>query len=340
LREKLAQEQKKNENKRYRFVGLTLETRPDFINRKEVIQMRELGCTRVELGVQIIDDEVLKTNKRGHGVLEVAQATSLLREYGFKVTYHLMPGLPGSSFEKDYKRFKQLFEDERFQPDQIKFYPTVVTKGSLLYKWWKKGEYKPYSDTELKKLIIACKKIVPPYVRIIRLIRDIPEESIIAGNKVTNLRQLLKDKGAVCQCIRCREARDRQYKLRETKLTVIKYQASVGEEHFLSYTSKDESVLFGFCRLRLSAKQQPEKRAGKTALIRELHVYGELASVGEKGKRVQHVGLGRKMMNKAEEIAKAGGYKKMAVISGVGVRGYYRKLGYRLQNTYMVKRLD
>jgi elongator complex protein 3 len=341
LREKLTLEQKRNEKNEYRLVGLTLETRPDFITEQEVWQMRELGCTRVELGVQIIDDEILKINKRGHGIKEVAQATSLLREYGFKVTYHLMPGLPGSDFNKDFKKFKQLFEDERFQPDQIKFYPTVVTKGSLLYQWWKQGEYKPYSDKELKDLIIACKKVVPPYVRIIRLIRDIPEESIIAGNKITNLRQIIKNEGVKCRCIRCREAGDRQYELSDIKLTILKYQATGGEEHFISYTSQDEKILFGFCRLRLPEKVPSEKKVLQgAALIRELHVYGELVSVGEKGGKAQHTGLGKKMMKKAEEMAGASGYKKIAVISGVGVREYYRKSGYKLRDTYMVKELD
>lgn len=341
LQKKLKEEHKKNEKNEYRIIGLTLETRPDLINNKEVLQMRELGCTRVELGVQIVDDEVLKVNRRGHGVKEIVEATELLRNPGFKITYHLMPSLPGSSFNKDYKRFKQLFEDKRFQPDQIKFYPTVVTKGSLLYKWWRQGKYSPYTDKQLKELIIACKKVVPPYVRIIRLIRDIPEESIIAGNKITNLRQLIKNEGVECQCIRCREAKDRRFKLDEVKLNKNVYQAAGGTEYFISYTSQDEEVLFGFCRLRLPEKQQQQRGALEgAALIRELHVYGELVSVGEKSKRVQHTGLGRKMMKKAEETAKAHGYKKVAVISGVGVRGYYRKLGYRLQDTYMVKRVD
>jgi elongator complex protein 3 len=341
LQKELAVEQKKNEKGKYRVVGLTLETRPDFITEQEVWQMREMGCTRVELGVQIIDDEVLKINKRGHGVKEVAEATSLLREYGFKVTYHLMPGLPGSGFNRDLKKFKQLFEDERFQPDQIKFYPTVVTKGSLLYQWWKQGGYKPYTDKRLKDLIVACKKDIPPYVRVIRLIRDIPEESIVAGNKITNLRQLVKNDGVECRCIRCREAGDKQYKLSDIKPTIIKYQAGSGEEFFISYTSQDENILFGFCRLRLPGQNRPAKKVlQKAALIRELHVYGELVSVGEKDKRVQHAGLGRKMMKKAEEMASVNGYKRMVVISGVGVRDYYRKLGYKLRDTYMVKKIE
>lgn len=244
-------------------------------------------------------------------------------------------------FRSDVVRFQQLFTDERFQPDQIKFYPTVVTQGSLLYKWWKQGKYTPYSDEQLKNLIKECKKIVPPYVRIIRLIRDIPEESIVAGNRITNLRQLVKDEGVECRCIRCREAGRRQFRMEELKLTVHQYQAAEGEEHFLSYTSQDEKILYGFCRLRLpfapQAAEQPLKGA---ALIRELHVYGKLVSMGEQERKVQHAGLGKKLMQKAEEVAGRNGYPKMAVISGVGVRDYYRKLGYRLQGTYMVKKLE
>jgi elongator complex protein 3 len=341
LRDQLKKEQKRNEKTRYRIVGLTLETRPDYITPQELIRMRELGCTRVEIGVQAIDDKILALNKRGHGVAETVQATKLLKQFGFKVTYHIMPGLPGSSYKKDLKMFARLFADERFQPDQIKFYPTVVTRGSLLYKWWRTGKYKPYTQTQLQNLIIACKKIVPRYVRIIRLIRDIPAESIIAGNLITNLRQEMKKQGAVCNCIRCREARDKPLP-KSLKLFITKYKASGGEEIFLSYEDESRSTLYGFCRLRLPARQ-PEQylppALRQAAIIRELHVYGELVGVGEKTKKIQHAGLGRKLMAKAEKIAQKNGWSKIAVIAGIGVRDYYRKLGYRVQDTYMVKKL-
>jgi elongator complex protein 3 len=198
LKKALRQEQHKNENAKYRIIGLTLETRPDYINEAELRQMRELGCTRVEIGVQAPDDAILKLNKRGHNVAAIARATKELRDFGFKITYHLMPALPGATPTKDLEMFKLLFTDARFQPDQIKFYPTVVTEGSLLYKWWKAGKYQPYTDDELQTLIIACKNFVPKYVRIIRLIRDIPGESIIAGNKITNLRQIMQQRGVKC----------------------------------------------------------------------------------------------------------------------------------------------
>jgi elongator complex protein 3 len=353
LKKNLAKEQNLNEKSKYQIIGLTLETRPDYINEKELWQMRELGCTRVELGVQAIDDKILKLNKRGHGVKEIVDATKMLKNFGFKVTYHIMPGLPGSTAGKDLMMFKKLFSDERFQPDQIKFYPTVVTRGSLLYRWWKAGKYKPYTDKALQNLIIQCKKIVPPYVRIIRLIRDIPKESIIAGNTITNLRQIMKDQGVKCNCIRCREAGNRQLTINNLQLTIINYKSSGGKEYFISYESKDKKILYGFCRLRLpvinkelSSEASELSSLATVAIIRELHVYGELVPVGNatakagQAKKIQHSGLGKKLMLEAEKIAKDCKYKKIIVISGIGARGYYEKLGYQLENTYMVKTLS
>jgi len=324
-------EQKKNEKEHYKIIGLTLETRPDYINEEELNEMRDLGCTRIEVGVQAIDDKILQLNKRGHGVKEITSATELMKKYGFKVTYHFMPALPGSSVEKDLSMFKKLFNDSRFQPDQIKFYPTVVVKGSLLYKWYREGKYKPYTDMQLEKLILKCKLVVPEYVRIIRLIRDIPSESIEAGNKITNLRQIIKDKGVKCRCIRCREAKESR--LTNWHIKTLKYSASSGQEYFISAESKDGHILYGFCRLRIDNNSPVSP-----AIIRELHVYGQLTSVGENGE-VQHAGIGKKLLNEAEKIAikqKAG---SLAVISGVGVRDYYRKLGFKLKNTYLIKKL-
>jgi elongator complex protein 3 len=345
LRQRLLKEQKKNETAKYKIIGLTLETRPDHIDEKELVEMRELGCTRVELGVQAIDDKILNLNKRGHGVDKIAEATKLLKDAGFKVTYHIMPGLPGATPAMDLKMFKQLFADERFKPDQIKFYPTVVTRGSLLYRWWQDGKYKPYTQKALEKLITDCKSVVPPYVRIIRLIRDIPGESIVAGNLITNLRQVLARRGVRCDCIRCREVKDG--KISNFKIQIIGYQASDGMEYFIEAVSKDNKTLYGFCRLRLPGSRCPTSKFSmsdigvknlfdNTALIRELHVYGELVSVGGR-KIIQHIGLGKKLMAVAEKIANQQGFKKIAVISGVGARGYYRKLGYRLTGTYMIK---
>ncbi len=333
LKKALIKEQKKNESASYSLIGLTLETRPDYIDEKEVREMRELGATRVEIGVQAVDDKILKLNRRGHDVAEIAQATALLKEYGFKVTYHLMPALPGATPKKDLEMFKILFSDERFQPDQIKFYPTVVTAGSLLYRWYKQGKYQPYSDKQLQELIVRCKAAVPPYVRIIRLIRDIPGESIIAGNKITNLRQIMKDKGVKCQCIRCREAKEQVIES-DYEIRIMKYPSSGGTEYFISAESQDAKILYGFCRLRID-----EESPIAPAIIRELHVYGVLVSIGG-DKKVQHSGLGKQLMKEAEIIAVREKAGKIAVISGVGVRGYYRKLGYQEKGGYMIKTLD
>lgn len=330
LKKYLKVEQTKNEKTEYKIIGITLETRPDYINDKELLQMRELGCTRVEIGVQAPDDEILKLNKRGHNVAEIARATKELRDFGFKVTYHIMPALPGSTPARDLEMFKMLFTDERFQPDQIKFYPTVVTEGSLLYRWWKAGKYQPYSDEELEQLIIDCKAVVPKYVRIIRLIRDIPGESILAGNKITNLRQVMQQKGVKCNCIRCRESKEISY-VKDFKINAEEYVAASGTEYFISADSSDDKTLYGFCRLRLKIDSPIAP-----AMIRELHVYGELMPVGG-GKKTQHQGLGKILLLEAERIAKKSGAKKIAVISGVGARGYYRKTGYKLKDSYMIK---
>lgn len=332
LKAALLREQRKNENAKYRIIGLTLETRPDYITETELKEMREFGCTRVEMGVQALDNKILALNQRGHGIEEVAEATKLLKEYGFKITYHIMPALPGSTPAKDLKMFKMLFNDERFQPDQIKFYPTVVTKGSLLYEWYRQGKYKPYSDKVLQELIVKCKEAVPEYVRIIRLIRDIPGESIVAGNKITNLRQVMQQRGVKCNCIRCREVKDGH--IVSPKINVIEYPASSGREFFLSADSADHKTLYGFCRLRLDINSPIAP-----AIIRELHVYGKLVSVGG-DKKVQHSGLGKQLLAAAEDIVKANNLAKIAVISGVGVRGYYKKFGYKLKNTYLVKSFD
>jgi len=338
MKKALLKEQKKNEKTKYQIIGLTLETRPDYINEKELLEMREFGCTRVEIGVQAIDDNILKFNRRGHGVAEIIQATELLRSFGFKITYHLMPGLPSATPKRDLEMFKQLFSDKNFQPDQIKFYPTVVTKGSLMHRWWKQGKYEPYTTEILEDLIIACKKVVPPYTRIIRLIRDIPGESILAGNLVTNLRQVLLARGVKCSCIRCREIKDEKVYKKDVKKIVRTYEAGLGQEYFISFETKKDKLL-GFVRLYLPNNTEDGLGVLKnSAIIRELHVYGQLVSRGEI-KKVQHSGLGSLLMKEAEKIVKKNKFKKIAVISGVGVRNYYRKFGYKLKETYMKKSL-
>ncbi|MFZ2970603.1 MAG: tRNA uridine(34) 5-carboxymethylaminomethyl modification radical SAM/GNAT enzyme Elp3 [Minisyncoccia bacterium] len=339
--------QKQNERSKHRIVGLTLETRPDYITEKEILRMRKLGATRVELGVQSIYDDVLKLNNRGHGRAEIIQATRLLKNTGFKVNYHMMPNLPGSNFKRDLAMFRELFANPDFQPDIIKIYPCVVVKNAEIYKWWKSGKYKPYSDKKLVELLCEIKKIVPYYARITRLVRDIPSTSIIAGNKISNLRQILdkrsQEEGWKCKCIRCREIRA-GYGL-ETKLKLFRqdYEASCGKEIFLSFEDKKREHIYSMLRLRINNdnKDLPFPILNGSAIIRELHTYGKLVAVSAKSKRSpQHTGLGKKLILEAERIAKEEfDLKKITVISGIGVRDYYRKLGYKQRDGYMVKTL-
>ena len=347
----LAEAQRWNEEAKHRIVGITIETRPDYVTEKEVRRLRELGVTRVELGAQTIYDPILSLNKRGNNVKQIIFATRLLKQAGFKITYHMMPNLPGSDLAKDLAMFKKIFSSPDFQPDNLKIYPCVATRNSQLYKWWRQKKFKPYSDKQLKTLLIKIKKLVPSYVRINRLIRDIPAESIVAGNKITNLRQIIGKEFMECRCIRCREAGHVENakcppsgdhppgdKMQNAKLRIIKYRAAGGWEYFISFESPDEKVLYAFLRLRINDELEnnfiTELRGA--AIVRELHTYGQLVPIGKKGK-VQHAGLGKKLMAEAEKICRDLGIRKLAVISGIGVRGYYKKLGYNLDGTYMVK---
>ena len=337
--------QKINETVEHRCVGLTLETRPDYVTLKEIKRMRWLGCTRVELGVQSIYDDILEYNKRGHDVATVARATKLLKDAGLKVTYHMMLNLPGSTPQRDEKMFEELFSNNNFQPDQLKIYPCAVLKTSPLYKIWKQGRYKPYSENQLINLLIKIKKKIPSYVRIIRIIRDIPSQSIIAGSKTSNLRQIIADKaGRICKCIRCREPRGLESRIQDIEFRRQDYSASGGKEIFLSFEDVKNDKLLAFLRLRVSNRWSlPVLK--DSALIRELHVYGKVAPLNPKSytlnpKFIQHKGLGKKLMAIGEKIAKKEfGFSKIAVISGIGVREYYRKLGYKLKDEYMIKSL-
>jgi len=339
----LKYEQRKNETAKNRIIGLTLETRPDFITLAEIKRLRSFGCTRVELGAQSVYDDVLKNNRRGHSVAQTAAATQLLKDAGFKINYHIMLNLPGSSPARDLKIFKILFSDERFQPDLLKIYPCVVLKTAPLYRLWQQKKYRPYSEKQLINLLVKIKKIIPPYVRIQRIIRDIPKQSIVAGSQTSNLRQLIANSGRKqCRCIRCREVRGQYGLTDKIKLFRQDYRASGGKEIFLSYASPDQKKLYALLRLRLpSLKTQNLPILKNAALIRELHTYGELIPIGRQNKqKIQHQGLGRQLMAEAEKIVKAEtDYKKIAVIAGVGVRKYYQKLNYSLKDEYMVKEI-
>ena len=327
-----------NENAEHRCVGLCIETRPDFCGEAEIRSMFDFGTTRVELGVQTLDDEIHCLTKRGHGVAEVISATRLLRDYGFKVHYHWMPGLPGTTPEHDLELSRKLFEDERFRPDGLKLYPTLVVKGSELESWYRDNRYQPYSEEEMIDLLMAIKALIPKYVRISRLMRDIPGKFIIAGCKDLALRETIRKKmdqaGLRCSCIRCREYGHRLrdgWAVGEPRLIRLDYEAWGGKEVFLSYEDENET-LFGLLRLRINEKK---------AVVRELHIFGPEVSLGGRLERAaQHRGLGERLLREAERIAR-GEFKagSLLVLSGVGAREYYRSLGYGLEGAYMTREL-
>ncbi len=345
----LAEAQKINETASNRCIGLSMETRPDHITEKELIRLRELGCTKIEIGVQSLNDEVLELNKRDHGIFETKRSIQLIRDAGYKINCHMMPNLYGSTPEIDYENFVELFENPAYRPDWLKIYPCMVVPWSQLQKVYEKGDYIPYSDEELIALMLKVKPLIPEYCRITRLIRDIPATSIVGGSKVSNLRQIIhqrmENEGIVCRCIRCRQVKGEKVFLDRVSMNVLEFEAGGGREFFISCDDEADDKLCALLRLRFtsySLNGQPHfiKELEGAALVRELHTYGEQVRVaGDGSGAAQHVGLGKRMMLKAEDISRRAGYKKIAVISGIGVREYYRKLGYRLEGTYMVKGL-
>jgi len=356
IKKSILKEQKKNETAKHRIIGLTLETRPDLINEKTVMEMRDIGATRIEMGAQSTDDKILKKIQRGHDSLQTKKSMEFLKNAGFKVDLHIMPQLPGTTPKKDLEMMLELFKDPGYRPDMIKVYPCTVLENTVLYDWYKSGEYKPYSNKNLIEIISEFKNQIPYYTRISRLIRDIPSPHIKAGNKLTNLRQDIQkymgENGMKCRCLRCREVghiieKNNDIKKEAPKLFIEKYNTRGGTEYFLSLEDKNRQAVFAFCRLRILDDFKKTKEEYKIfkpypAYIRELHTYGQLLSFGSKNKQAsQHKGMGQKLIKEAEKITTKHKAKKLAIISGVGVRGYYRqKLGYRLENGYMVKKLN
>jgi len=352
-----------NETARHRLTGLCIETRPDWCQQPEVDRMLEFGTTRVELGVQTLDDETYRRVRRGHTVADVVNATRRLKEHGLKVHYHWMPGLPGSTPEADLELSRQLFNDVRFKPDGLKIYPTMVVSGTELEKWYRDGRYQPYSREVMTNLVADIKALVPRYVRISRVLRDIPSKFIIGGLR-DSLREVaqrrLRELGTECRCIRCREYGHRArggWEIGQPHLVRMDYEASEGREIFLSFEDERET-LFGLLRLRVQsqpgdglghessqtkANTSPEdETAGNTAIIRELHVYGPEVPLRQKNPgAAQHRGLGRALLGEAEKIARREFQaQQMVVLSGVGAKDYYRtEFGYRPQADYMVKDL-
>ncbi len=330
-----------NETSATRCVAITFETRPDWCRREHIERMLDLGVTKVELGVQHTDDAILAYNRRGCTVEDTVIANTLLRDAGLKVGFHLMPNLPGSTIDADKTLFETIFADSRFRPDFLKIYPTLVTPGSEIEDLWVKGMYAPYPEAELVDLIAYAKSVIPEYTRLQRIQRDIPAKLIVAGSRHSNFRQLARDRleasGRRCRCIRCREI-GRLPSLAESEMQVMEYEACGGKEHFISAVSGDS--LIGFARLRFpSAVFRPELEGA--ALLRELHVYGSLVPVGKDAgdEEWQHRRYGKELLARAGEIASAAGFRHLAIMSGIGVRPYYRRQGYERSGPYMVKEL-
>ncbi|HTZ41610.1 MAG TPA: tRNA uridine(34) 5-carboxymethylaminomethyl modification radical SAM/GNAT enzyme Elp3 [Candidatus Omnitrophota bacterium] len=340
-----------NETAEHRCVAMCIENRPDNCSPEEIQRMLEFGATRVEIGVQILDDELYKKTNRGHTVKDVIDATRNLKNAGFKLGYHIMPGLPYSNPEKDITLFKKIFDDEKFRPDQLKIYPCQVIEDSPLAKTHKIIGFKPYDERQTREILEKMMRLIPEYCRVMRMMREFPREKLIEGVEKLDLRKdveenFRRNKESIKE-IRMREIGFNKIEDNDAKIKIIEYMASEGKEFFLEFVNKDD-ILFGLLRLRLFNKSNNKKINGKRgditfnhAIIRELHVYGQAIPIGEKGE-TQHIGLGKKLLEKAEEIAKDNKIKELSIISGIGVREYYRKLGYELDKDgiYMAKRLN
>ena len=346
----LEEAKKINEKAEVRNVGVTFETRPDIAETKHIDRILEMGGTRVEMGVQTVFDETHERTNRGHGMEPVIEATKRLKNAGFKVAYHLMLGLPGEGYEEDIEKFKETFSNADYQPDEIKIYPCEVIQGTELYRQYEEGDFEPITDEEAKeRLKKAQKDIIPPHVRVKRVMRDIPSTEVDAGPQLTNMRQMalqeLHKEGERCRCIRCREVghvkrtHDLEPQKENIELVERYYEASGGEEYFLSFEDTENDIILGFTRLRAPEESFRPEISDDTLLVRQLKVLGSAAGIGDEGD-VQHRGFGKRLMEKAEEKAKELGRDKVTVISAVGTREYYRKFGYELDGPYMSKNIS
>jgi elongator complex protein 3 len=344
LSENLEEAKKNNQKSNIRCVGLTIETKPDYCKKEHIDTMLELGTTRIEIGVQSLSNEVYKAVNRGHELKDVYEAFYLAKNCGYKVVAHMMPGLPKSTIKQDIDDFKKLFEDERLKPDMLKIYPTLVIKNTGLHKLYQEKKYNSYSTDDLVRILVEIKKTIPPWVRIMRIQREIESSDVISGPKIGNLRQLvlfeLEKQGIKCKCIRCREIglkSAQEFSKDDLKLCRSDYFSSGGKEIFLSFETKDNNIIFGFLRLRLMPNPQRDELTGEaengdlaggkilSGVVRELHVYGPLVRIGEKttedggleknnnsnntirkrkGHAYQHKGLGQKLLEEAENICK------------------------------------
>lgn len=343
-RKSLLDEQKLNENASCKIIGLTLETRPDTITTESIKQLRSYGCTRVQLGVQHTDDHILKKINRQCTTSAVKDSIRLLKNACFKIDIHIMPNLPGSSPEKDDNMFDEILNDADLQADQWKIYPCEIVPWTKIKKWHESGAYVPYGEHELQEVIIRIKSKIHPWIRLNRIIRDIPSQYIVGGVSIPHMRDqilsIMKGRNLQCRCIRCREICDSQFDLQSMKFKCREYKSSGGKEFFLSFEDAGERLV-GFLRLRLSDSYTLDSIQG-CAMIRELHVYGQMLPTTHttplSGKS-QHLGFGSRLLVEAERIAQKHGYGRICVISGVGTREYYRKRGYATlnENYYLEK---
>uniref|UniRef100_A0A8B9QJ09 Elongator complex protein 3 n=1 Tax=Apteryx owenii TaxID=8824 RepID=A0A8B9QJ09_APTOW len=332
-------------------IGITIETRPDYCLKRHLSDMLSYGCTRLEIGVQSVYEDVARDTNRGHTVKAVCESFHLAKDAGFKVVAHMMPDLPNMGLERDIDQFVEFFENPAFRPDGMKLYPTLVIRGTGLYELWKTGRYKSYPPSTLVDLVARILALVPPWTRVYRVQRDIPMPLVSSGVEHGNLRELalarMKDLGTQCRDVRTREVgiQEIHHKVRpyQTELVRRDYVANGGWETFLSYEDPEQDILVGLLRLRKCSEEsfRPELKGG-VSIVRELHVYGSVVPVSSRDpSKFQHQGFGMLLMEEAERIAKEEhGSWKIAVISGVGTRNYYRKIGYELEGPYMVKRLD
>ncbi len=334
-----------NEISERRCIGLTVETKPDWFNEIEIDNALSYGTTKIELGIQVLNDKILHDNLRGHGVPEIARSTQLARDAGLKILYHIMPGMYGSDYKEDIDSFNKMMGDENFKPDMLKIYPTLVVNNTSLYKYWKEGKYKPYDTYKVVNLVTYFMKNMPPWVRVMRMQRDIPVNFIEAGVKRSDLHNLVDE--------RMRELRIKTMEIRTREIGIAKenygnsyelirrnYKASGGDEIFLSFENSKNDII-GYLRLRMPSEKAHRKEVLNSSIIREIKVLGNIVPVGEESvENWQHHGLGKKLLNEAEKISKEEYDKKrILVISGIGVRNYFRKYGYERLGPYMAKEL-
>jgi elongator complex protein 3 len=334
----LMEAQRRNERSFSRCVGLSVETRPDLVSEAELERIRRIGATKVQIGFQSLSDEVLRLNKRGHDVAATRKATRLLRQAGFKIQAHWMPNLYGSSPARDVEDFEKMFSDPDFRPDELKIYPCSLVESAELMVPFEEGKWRPYAHEELVEVLTECLKRVPTYCRVSRVIRDIPGEDILVGNKLTNFRMIaqaeIDKRGWTCRDIRSREIRGQSVRVEELVLEEVRYVTSAGEDFFLQFVTPTDRIV-GFLRLCLPSREPFIDELRRSALIREVHVYGAAVEIGKKAEeKSQHVGLGTRLIRYAEELSRRAGFRNLAVISSVGTREYYRRLGFRDGDLY------